>query len=180
MSDKVWMTGTLAGAEKLAELGANFAKAAEFLKRGDLATLAPGRVEIDGERVFAVVNGAAELVAPAERRAEVHERYYDIQVPLTGEETYGVGVCETRVVSHHDGCGAQGETRVVSHHDGLEAQGREQAGEDLWFLTGVALEYKTIRPGEFMVFAPKTCAHAPAVSLTGRRVIGKIVVKVLA
>ena len=165
MSDKVWMTGTLAGAEKLAELGANFAKAAEFLKRGDLATLAPGRVEIDGERVFAVVNGAAELVAPAERRAEVHERYYDIQVPLTGEETYGVGVCETR---------------VVSHHDGLEAQGREQAGEDLWFLSGVALEYKPIRPGEFMVFAPKTCAHAPAVSLTGRRVIGKIVVKVLA
>ena len=33
---------------------------------------------------------------------------------LKGE---GKKMCETRVVSHHDGCGAQGETRVVSHHD---------------------------------------------------------------
>ena len=33
----------------------------------------------------------------------------------------GRRVCETRVVSHQDGCGTQGGTRVVSHQDGLEA-----------------------------------------------------------
>jgi hypothetical protein len=41
-------------------------------------------------------------------------------------------------------------------------------------------DFITLKPGEFAVFYPKTCAHAPACSLSGPRKIRKIIVKVKA
>jgi YhcH/YjgK/YiaL family protein len=132
-----------------------FAKAVEFLRGNDLNSLAPGRHEIDGENCFAIVNDEAELVDPSERKAEVHRKYFDIQIPLSGEETYGLAELEAN------------------------APGSFDEGNDVGFYEQKVTPI-TLKVGEFAVFYPKTCAHAPACSLTGPRKIRKIIVKVMA
>lgn len=75
-------------AEGYRNLHADFARAFEFLKRPDLATLAPGKYEIAGKRVFAIVSnehGRAEESA----LLETHEKYIDIQWVLDGTDTMG-------------------------------------------------------------------------------------------
>ena len=65
-------------------LAAGFA----YLARLDLASLPPGRHEIDGTRMFALV-GLDPGRGPAGTRLEVHRRYIDIQVSLDGHERMG-------------------------------------------------------------------------------------------
>ena len=136
-----------------AGLGPGFARAAEFLRRSDLDAIAPGRYELDGDRVIAIVNGAADLVAPSERKVEVHHDYFDIQVPRSDEETYGLARFDP------------------------SARGSFDYAKDIGFYDQ-RVEYYTLAPGEFAILHPRTCAHAPAVSLTGPRTIRKIIVKV--
>lgn len=138
-----------------AALGAGFALAAEFLLRKDLDAIAPGRYELDGDRVIAIVNGAADLVAPSARKVEVHHDYFDIQVPRSGEETFGLARFDPSAPGSFD------EANDIGFYD-------------------QPVEYYTLAPGEFAILHPKTCAHAPAVSLTGPRAIRKIIVKVRA
>jgi YhcH/YjgK/YiaL family protein len=88
-----------------------FAKAVEFLKKNDLNTLSAGRHEIDGENCFAIVNDEAELVAPAERKVEVHRVYFDIQIPLSGEETYGLAQFDP------DAAGSFDEEKDIGFYD---------------------------------------------------------------
>ena len=132
-----------------------FAKAVDFLQRSDLASLAPGRHDIDGDNCFAIVNDAAELVPTSERKVELHRVYFDIQIPLSGEETYGVERFDP------------------------SAEGSFDESKDLGFYDQKVVPV-TLKPGEFAVFYPDTCAHAPACSLSGPRNIRKIIVKVKA
>ena len=55
------------------------------------ADVADGRIEIDGERIYASVAGY-ETGSRAERRFEAHRRYIDVQVLLAGEETIDVAL----------------------------------------------------------------------------------------
>ena len=132
-----------------------FAKAVEFLQKSDLAALAAGRHEIDGDECFAIVNDAAELVAPAERKVEVHRVYFDIQIPLSGEETYGLAEFDPA------------------------AEGSFDESKDIGFYDQKVVPV-TLKPGEFAVFYPDTCAHAPACTLGEPCSIRKIIVKVKA
>ena len=69
-------------------LNPRFAQADEFLSQPDLAHLAPGRHEIDGEDIFAiVVKGLGRK--PEEGQLEIHRRYLDIQVVLDGTDQMG-------------------------------------------------------------------------------------------
>ena len=132
-----------------------FAKAVEFLEKNDLNSLAAGRHEIDGDNCFAIVNDEAELAAPAERKVEVHRVYFDIQIPLSGEETYGLAEFDSAAAGSFD------EEKDIGFYDQKVVP-------------------VTLKPGEFAVFHPQTCAHAPACSLTGPRKIRKIIIKVKA
>ena len=140
---------------RYAGISAAFAKAVEFLKRTDPGSLAAGRYDIDGDNCFVIVNDKAELVPPSERKPEFHRRYFDIQIPLTGEETYALAELEDSAAEEFD---AQADVGFVD-------------------LKTVPV---TLAPGEFAIFFPEKCAHAPACSLTGPRTIRKIVVKVKA
>ena len=151
--DSVYVIDEVAHIGEYAAINPGFALVAAFLARPDLDSLAPGRYELDGERVVAIVNGAAELVPPAERRPEVHRDYFDVQVPLSGEETYGLARFDPA------------------------APGSFDAAKDIGFYDQ-PVEPHTLRPGEFAILYPETCAHAPACSLSGPRVIRKIVFKV--
>ena len=95
------------------------------------------------------------MVPPSERKPEFHRRYFDIQIPLTGEETYALAELEDSAAEEFD------------------------AKADVGFVDLKTVPV-TLAPGEFAIFFPEKCAHAPACSLTGPRTIRKIVVKVKA
>ena len=153
--ENVYVIDKLENLGKYAGLNANFAKAIAFLKSADLATLPEGKNEIDGENCWANVMNAAELVPLAERKPEVHHAYFDIQIPMSGEEVYGLGPYDPSAAGSFD------EAKDIGFYD-------------------QAVEPVTVKPGEFALLYPKACAHAPACSLTGPRTIRKIVVKIKA
>lgn len=68
--------------------GARFAKAFAWLAETDLASLEPGRHEIDGDDIFVNVM-AITTMAPAEKSYEAHRVYADIHVVIEGEERIG-------------------------------------------------------------------------------------------
>jgi biofilm protein TabA len=79
---------TLANAPRYTDMHAGFARAFEFLATTDLAALAPGRHEIDGDRLYVSIDhkdGRGEEGA----RLEAHRRYIDIQYTIEGDELIG-------------------------------------------------------------------------------------------
>ena len=80
--------GDLKDAERWLGVHPGFAAAMEYLRQTDLAQLADGRHEIDGERVYAVVHrvsGTSRTVA----KLESHRRYIDVHYSVTGTDQVG-------------------------------------------------------------------------------------------
>lgn len=139
---------------KYASINEHFAKAVAFLSKADLKALPLGKNEVDGDNVW--VNAAEAALTPLEgKKPELHHTYFDIQIPLDGEETYG----------------------LAKFHPG--APGTFDDAKDIGFYEQ-PVEPVTVKPGEFAIFYPKTCLHAPCCSLTGPRTIRKLVAKVRA
>ena len=152
--DGVYVVDSLANVGAYAKLGKNFAKAVEFLQRKDLMRLPNGRYELDGENAYAVVQEAT-LKPWGSGRPEVHHEYFDIQIPLSGEEIIGVGRFDPSVPGDFD------------------------ESKDIGFYDGTAVEPLTLRPGEFAILYPNACAHAPCCSEDAAGTpIRKIVIKV--
>ena len=150
----VYLIDKLENLEAYKALGPNFVKAIDFLKSHDLATLPAGRNEIAGDDVWANVD-ETDLVPLAAKKPEVHHRYFDIQIPLTGSETFGLARFDP------------------------SAEGSFDEAKDIGFYDQ-AVEPVTLVPGEFAVFYPGTCAHAPACTPDEPRRQRKIIVKVRA
>ena len=154
IEDGVYIKDLLANVGAYAKLGKNFPKAVEFLQRKDLMRLPNGRYELDGENAFAMVQEAT-LKPWGTGRPEVHHEYFDIQVPLSGEEIIGVGRFDPSVRGDFD------------------------AGKDIGFYDGTAVKPLTLRFGEFAILYPNTCAHSPCCSEDAAGTsIRKIVIKV--
>lgn len=152
--DGVYIADSLANAGKYAELGPHFAKAIEFLQRKDLMRLPNGRYELDGENAYAMVQEA--MLKPwGTGRPEVHHAYFDIQLPLSGEETIGIGRFDPATPGEFD------------------------EEKDIGFYDGVPVEPLALRPGQFAILYPGICAHAPCCSEDAAGMtIRKIVIKV--
>ena len=69
-------------------------KGIDFLLRPDIHLLSDGRVEIDGDRVFALVQRYETVMTDAPR-FEYHRKYIDIQYIVSGEEVIGWVPCRT-------------------------------------------------------------------------------------
>lgn len=82
------LTTTVALAAKYDYLAPKFQKAYEFLRRADLAQLAPGDHPIDGDEVYANVQHYTTVPA-SEAKFESHDRYFDIQYMVEGCERFG-------------------------------------------------------------------------------------------
>ena len=143
---------TLASAERYEALHPELAAAFRYLRETDLSALAPGRHEIDGERLYAMV-----LHAPGkpreEAKLEAHRRYLDVQYLLSGEEWFG-----WRPTAE---CGPP-----VGDFD-------EAADAGLFAEQPVA--WYPLAPGTLAIFFPED-AHAPGI---GEGDLRKVVVKVL-
>ena len=150
----VYVVDKLENLGKYAGINANFAKAVAFLQKADFAALPLGKNEIDGDNAW--VNAAeAELTPLAAKKPEVHRAYFDIQIPLDGEETYGLAKFDPSAPGSFD------EAKDIGFYD-------------------QPVEAVTVKPGEFAIFWPNACAHAPGCSLSGPRKIRKLVAKVRA
>jgi YhcH/YjgK/YiaL family protein len=142
---------TLESAARYAPVHPGFAPAFAFLRRPDLAQLADGRYEIDGDRVFALVQSGSGR-GRAGARLEAHRRYIDIQFTVAGIEQIGwesLNTCRAR------------------------AQGYD-AARDVEFFTGEPVVWTALVPGMYAIYFPDD-AHAP---LAGSGSVRKVVVKV--
>lgn len=149
------ITGKISESEKYISMNPLFGKAFAFLKRDDLATLAPGRYDIEPGRCWANVQDAS-LVPHGERKLEAHHRFIDIQAPITGPETIGFAEMDAAA-------------RALPFND-----------KDDYVLYDGASEPVTLKPGEFAIFLPFG-AHAPCCRANGGPDrIKKVVVKVAA
>ena len=136
-------------------LAARFQKAYAFLNRDDLGSLPLGRVDIDGDAVFANVQ-EYDTVPAEEKQLEAHRRYYDVQFVVSGEE--------------------------VMQYAPLEGLAKVQPfDEDADFGLYCTPERPSsivLRAGDVAVLAPED-AHKPGCALDAPCCVRKIVVKVL-
>lgn len=133
------------------------AKALAFLSRDDLAGLAPGRHDIDGDEVFANVQELTTVPAD-EKGYEAHRRYADVHYVISGTELIGIAPVGE--------CSAAGEFSEADDF-GLYAPGDRES-------------WVTLRPGELVV-TPPCDAHKPGCCPPGSdpAPLKKICVKVL-
>ena len=147
--------GRIADCDSIASFHPRFAQALAFLKRPDLAMLAPGRYDIDGDDVFATVSDIDLKPFGTTQRAELHRAYIDIQAPLSGPETIG----------------------FLELAPEYGAKVEIDPERDIAFFD-VATKPVTLAPGEFAVIQPVTGAHAPGHAVGAARRVRKLVIKI--
>ena len=123
---------TLDDIVKYAEISPNFETAVRWLQETDPEALEPGRTDIDGEKVYAVVS--ENRLEPKEPVFEVHRRYADIQIILRGREGFRYG------------------------RKGKELSGKPE--NDVWFCEADRQVPFELEKGGVTVFLPGE-AHAP-------------------
>ncbi len=82
------IASNLASAQRYESVHPMFAQAFDFLRTQDVATLEPGRIDIAGDDLYALIQ-RYETVPAAQKRWEAHERYIDIQYVARGHEVCG-------------------------------------------------------------------------------------------
>lgn len=136
-------------------LDSGIARALEFLRTTDVAQLPDGRHEIDGDRVFAIVNRYQSKL-PAEAVWESHQRHIDVQYVVDGRERIGFVPLETApaIVTPYNA-----ERDVVFYEPGVDTV--------------------LLSAGQFAVLYPEDI-HAPGLTVDGRtpEAVLKVVVKV--
>ena len=141
----------LANAARYFDLHPGFRQGLQFLAQSDLLSLDGGKHELDGERLFALINrdpGRGREGA----RLEAHRKYIDIQLLVSGNEE--IGWRPTDECRH-----------VTEPYD---------ASRDILFFADPPHAWIHLPVGKFMIFYPED-AHAPLAS-TGPNV--KAVIKV--
>lgn len=142
---------SLAEADRYLSLHPLFTRAFDFLRTTDLKALAPGKHDVQGKQIFAIVEACAGRTR-AEAKLESHRRYIDIQLVLEGVDEMGWKA----LVECAD---------PATDYD---------AARDIRFFNDVPASWIATPSGSFCLFFPDD-AHAPLVSAD---VIRKVVVKI--
>ncbi|BCL74834.1 hypothetical protein JHS3_05700 [Jeongeupia sp. HS-3] len=130
-------------------------RALDALAQHDLHAMPAGRYEIDGDRLFFMIQEM--LTQPFEAgKPEAHHRYADIQLLLSGEEGFGV---------------APADAALAVVDDRFDSR-------DIAFYAAPANEQRiNLQPGDFVVFYPGEL-HRPGRCVAGSMPIRKVVVKI--
>ncbi len=134
-------------------LGERFRKAFEYLASNDFSKIEPGRYDIDGNKVFALVQ-RYETKQRDKGVWEAHRRYADVQYVASGIETQGYAPI-----------GRLEETQPYS------------AEKDVLFLAGSG-DTVTADGGTFVIYFPHD-GHMPGLAFEKPAPVVKVVVKVL-
>ena len=129
-------------------------KAFAFLRDSDLLALKTGRLNIDGDNVYAIVS-EAPLKDYDKTAFESHKNYIDLQYVITGEENMGRTPVETVKVDK-------------AYNDRA----------DIAYYTGDGKIY-TVPQNSFLLFFPGE-AHRPNITPGGNKIVKKVVVKIRA
>ena len=130
-------------------------KALDFLRSPHLPALPDGKVEIDGERVFALVQRfATKWVATP--KFESHKKYIDIQFIVSGEEIIGWAPAEL-----------------------MDITAAYDADKDISFGTVAKGQWTPVhlQAGQMAILYPED-GHAPKMALRKPSTVMKVVVKV--
>jgi YhcH/YjgK/YiaL family protein len=134
-----------------APLGRRIGRALDYLKQTDLAALEPGRYEIEGASLYAVVSEYSTR-EPGGGRWEAHRRYIDLQYLVRGTERIG-----------------------HAQLDRLHAEPYDEQKDVMW-VSGSG-QFVTLEPGDFMILWPHD-AHMPGIARDVPAPVKKIVVKI--
>ena len=137
--------------EKYVSLNPNFGKVLEFIQKCNLEELPFGRNEISDDSVFANVV-EAKPKGREDAQIEIHRKYIDVHVPLSGDEIIGYTPLEE-----------------LPYAEFVEADDAA-----LYPTALAARDYFNVKKGEFAIFFPQD-GHAPAITETALK---KIIVKV--
>lgn len=137
--------------EKYASLNPLFPKAIEFLSSTNLYALDEGRIELAGNDLVVNITKTTSK-SKEEAILETHNKFIDIQIPLSGTEIMG----------------------YMPAKDCLPTDAPYDESNDITFFESAITNYITITPGMFAIFFPQD-GHAPAISPNG---VKKIIVKV--
>lgn len=132
-------------------------KGLEYLKNTDFEKLPVGRYEIDGEKIYAMVQ--EYQTSPREKRkAEAHRKYIDIQYVYQGVEVVGYSLTDTKSVISED---------LLAEKDAV-FYGTVEGERDL-----------ILSAGRFAIFFP-TDIHRPGCNFEKEHSVKKVVIKVAA
>lgn len=134
--------------------GTRLAKAFAYLASIDPFAIPDGRVDVDGDDIFAL-HQQYDTRAIADCRFESHRKYWDIQFVFEGVED--MGWCDVTCLT------------VVDPHD--------DAKDIAFYAWPPSHATARVRAGEFAVFHPRD-AHAPGIRVEGCGHVRKIVMKV--
>ncbi len=140
----------LANADLYAPIGRRIAHGLDYLRQTNFDEMEPGRYEIDGAAVYAVVSAYSTRDVAA-GRWEAHRRYIDLQYIVRGTERIGFAPIER-----------------------LKAEPYDDEKDLLW-LSGAG-EFVTLEAGDFMILWPHD-AHMPGIATGAPAPIRKVVVK---
>lgn len=142
---------SLTNAQLYYPLGLHIRRALEFVQSTDLLALAPGRHDIEGDKLFALVQDYQPKPAN-QGRYEAHRRYWDLQVVARSEEAMGWNRLEAMQIAE-------------PHSD----------EKDVAFFQGPGFLF-LVPAGSFAIFAPHD-VHLPGVETTRSEQVRKIVIK---
>lgn len=146
---------TLDNSARYESMGEHFAQAFALLRTGNLAAKEAGTYEVDGKRLYYMVQ-QYNTKPSDERRFESHKIYADVQVVMSGREVMGF----------------TGET-------GLNVQAPyEDAKDIMFFRTPTDYTRLKMKAGDFVVLFPGE-AHMPQCQWDGPTQILKVVFKVM-
>ncbi len=144
--------GSLENTERAEALHPFFKKVFDYIKSHDLSRIPAGRIDIDGDNVWISVSDVQGR-EPEEAKIETHDKYIDIQIPVSGSETFGWQARELLT----ERCG-----------------GGYDEKNDITFYNDITFFYFTLKPGDFGIFFAED-GHAPCI---GHGLIKKVVAKV--
>ena len=144
---------SLSNSAKIESLHPDFKKAFDYVKSLDFSALETGKTELNGKDLVVNVSAITGKTAEA-ARMETHEKFIDIQIPVTAPETMGWK--------------ATGDLKEISVAYNPE--------KDVTFFADKPTAYVQVNPGQFAVFFPED-GHAPGI---GEGNYLKIIVKVKA
>jgi YhcH/YjgK/YiaL family protein len=144
---------TLSNSDRYNSVHPLFAKAFEYIKSQNLATLADGKFEVDGENLKAIVSNKKGMTAEeSAAKFECHDRHIDIQLVIKGKEQMG----------------------WKPRSDCKNIKEEYNPEKDVWFYSDAPDMYFSLTDNQFVIFFPED-VHAPMI---GDNEIKKMVVKV--
>lgn len=136
-------------------LPAAIVRALEALQQQDLAKMEPGRYELEGDKLFYLVQDAMPRLLDG-CQTEIHRNYADIQMPITARERFGFSLPQANLPMNDD---------------------RLEANDIAFYPTPANEFFMDLDPGSFAVFLPSEL-HRPCVVIKDQTPFRKVVVKV--